>query len=92
MALRLLQEHRDGLTMVARALVEKETIDGSEVGRLVDQVYGRPVHDVHAEVPTFAHVDAANGHDPEATPGEAPLPTVPLPGSDYRQRPRPGRP
>jgi cell division protease FtsH len=71
-AMRLLQEHRAGLTMVAQALVEKETIDGLEVGRLVDEAYGRPVHDTHREVPTFARVEAANGHDPEATPAEAP--------------------
>src|SRR6202048_208945 len=35
-ALRLLGEHRDGLTAVAGALLEKETIGGAEVGRLVD--------------------------------------------------------
>ena len=38
-----LREHRGGLDLVARALLEKETIDGEEVGRLVDQAAGRVV-------------------------------------------------
>jgi cell division protease FtsH len=38
-----LREHRGGLDLVARALLEKETIDGDEVGRLVDQAAGRVV-------------------------------------------------
>ena len=29
---------------MAAALLEKETIDGAEVGRLVDEAFGRPVH------------------------------------------------
>jgi cell division protease FtsH len=40
----VLTEHRAGLEAVARALLEKETISGEEVGRLVDEAYGRPVH------------------------------------------------
>jgi cell division protease FtsH len=36
-------ELRGGLDLVARALLEKETIDGAEVGRLVDQAAGRVV-------------------------------------------------
>jgi cell division protease FtsH len=39
----LLGELRGGLDLVARALLEKETIDGAEVGRLVDQAAGRVV-------------------------------------------------
>ncbi len=39
----LLSELRGGLDLVARALLEKETIDGAEVGRLVDQAAGRVV-------------------------------------------------
>jgi cell division protease FtsH len=38
-----LREHRGGLDLVARALLEKETIDGEEVGRLVDRAAGRVV-------------------------------------------------
>ncbi|MCL6094979.1 MAG: ATP-dependent zinc metalloprotease FtsH [Actinobacteria bacterium] len=43
-ALELLTLHKGGLEAVAKALLEKETIDGEEVGRLVDQAYGKPVH------------------------------------------------
>jgi len=71
-ALRLLREHQRGLAAVAQALLERETIDGSEVGRLVDQAYGRPVHE-QLEVPRFAPALVnGSGHDPEAVPGEAP--------------------
>jgi cell division protease FtsH len=38
-----LREHRGGLDLVARNLLEKETIDGAEVGALVDQAAGRVV-------------------------------------------------
>jgi hypothetical protein len=38
---KLLGDHRAGLDAVARALLEHETIDGAEVGRLVDQAMGR---------------------------------------------------
>ncbi len=59
-ASRLLQEHRRGLAAVAAALLEKETIDGAEVGRLVDEAYGRAVHENAPIVPRFAEV-AADG-------------------------------
>jgi cell division protease FtsH len=59
-ATRLLQEHRRGLAAVAGALLEKETIDGAEVGRLVDDAYGRAVHENAPIVPRFAEV-AADG-------------------------------
>ncbi|HEX3621602.1 MAG TPA: ATP-dependent zinc metalloprotease FtsH [Acidimicrobiales bacterium] len=42
-ARQVLGELRGGLDLVARALLEKETIDGAEVGRLVDQAAGRIV-------------------------------------------------
>ncbi|HLI25267.1 MAG TPA: ATP-dependent zinc metalloprotease FtsH [Acidimicrobiales bacterium] len=70
-ATRLLNEHRRGLTAVARSLLGKETIDGSEVGRLVDEAYGRPVHEHVDTVPQFADTTGSD-HDPEATPAEAP--------------------
>jgi len=61
-ATRLLQEHKRGLASVAAALLEKETVDGAEVGRLVDQAFGRPVHDMAAPVvPRFSDVGAADG-------------------------------
>jgi cell division protease FtsH len=76
-ATRLLSEHRRGLSSVASRLLEKETIDGAEVGRLVDRAYGRPVHENVQIVPTFAEGDA-----------DAPEPgTVAMPfGSPRRQR------
>jgi cell division protease FtsH len=77
-ATRLLTEHRRGLTAVAHALLEKETIGGAEVGTLVDRAYGRAVHDHADVVPTFADVESVGGHDPEATPaGGAPGMSVP---------------
>ena len=42
-ARQVLGELRGGLDLVARALLEKETIDGAEVGRLVDEGAGRNV-------------------------------------------------
>ena len=57
-ASRLLQEHRRGLAAVAAALLEKETIDGEEVGRLVNEAYGRAVHENAPVVPRFAEVTA----------------------------------
>ncbi|MCU1491776.1 MAG: ATP-dependent metalloprotease FtsH [Acidimicrobiaceae bacterium] len=49
----VLEEHFEGLKAVAQAVLEKETVDGAEVGRLIDEAYGRPVHDSTA-VPHFA--------------------------------------
>ncbi|MHB1535091.1 MAG: ATP-dependent zinc metalloprotease FtsH [Acidimicrobiales bacterium] len=86
-ATRLLTEHRRGLAGVAAALLEKETIDGKEVGRLVDEAYGRAVHEHAPVVPQFAEA-ASNGHgDPGASPGEAPAPgAVPFPAPNWSQR------
>jgi cell division protease FtsH len=39
----VLRRHRSGLDAVASALLENETIDGAEVGRLVDQAAGHQV-------------------------------------------------
>jgi cell division protease FtsH len=53
-ATKMLRRHRKGLDLVAVALLEKETIDGDEVTRLVDQAFGRPVHGGHDQrVPRF---------------------------------------
>ena len=73
-----LLRHRKGLDAVAAALLEKETIDGAEVGRLVDTAFGRPVHgeDGDKAVPHFAPTDDRPGSpDREAFPD-------PGPGSD----------
>ncbi|MET0895616.1 MAG: ATP-dependent zinc metalloprotease FtsH, partial [Acidimicrobiia bacterium] len=50
---KILGEHRAGLEAVARNLLEFETLDGAEVGRLVDEAMGHkaggPRHYVHAD-------------------------------------------
>ncbi|MEJ7764491.1 MAG: ATP-dependent zinc metalloprotease FtsH [Acidimicrobiales bacterium] len=82
-SLDLLTEHRAGLDAVAAALLEKETIDGAEVARLVDAAAGHPVHPSGPKsttVPRFARA-APNGKaaaEP-AEPGDpshAPRPNV----------------
>jgi len=70
-ATRLLEEHRTGLEAVAAALLEKETIDGAEVGRLVDRAYGGPVAAAHAKPqPPRSDVpeDEPVAGEPPATP------------------------
>ena len=47
-AVELLNKHRSGLDLVAAALLEHETIDGAEVGRLVQQGLGEPAPRVDA--------------------------------------------
>ena len=79
-ALRLLTEHRAGLDAVAGALLEKETIDGAEVSRLVDTAAGRPVHATAPSpvrpsrpAPIAAAPEAATGGRADrATPAPAP--------------------
>jgi hypothetical protein len=57
------------------------------VGRLVDQAYGRPVHEDQMQIPTFVPAQPTNGHpDPEATPGQAPGSTLPLPSTNWQHR------
>jgi cell division protease FtsH len=67
-AIELLSRHRGGLDAVARGLLERETLDGEEVGRLVDTAYGGPVHDAGATVvPRFAPSDPAPTSTPAPT-------------------------
>src|SRR4051794_24039557 len=75
-ATKLLAEHKEGLQAVADALLEKETINGSVVGRLVDTAYGRPVPAAHAK-PSVPYVDVP---EDQPMPGQAPMPgdSVPL--------------
>ncbi|HVA42692.1 MAG TPA: ATP-dependent zinc metalloprotease FtsH [Acidimicrobiales bacterium] len=82
-----LKRHRAGLDKVAAALLEMETIDGAEVGRLVDEGYGQPVHPEESEVPHFGTTEATdagplsgagNGNGSAARDDTAPLdPGVP---------------
>src|ERR1019366_8155240 len=48
-ASRILQEHMEGLKAVTAALLEKESIDGAEVARLIKDAYGKPVHEIEDE-------------------------------------------
>ncbi len=82
----VLESHRSGLEAVTRVLLERETIDGEEVARLIDEAYGTPVHD---ESDTRAHfakgisgipvpAPAASTHEPPGVAHETP-PLGPLP-------------
>jgi cell division protease FtsH len=69
----VLRRNRSGLDAVARALLENETIDGAEVGRLVDEAAGRPVR---RRPPAPAAPAAA-----AAPAAPAAAPTTPVDGS-----------
>ncbi|MDA8072562.1 MAG: ATP-dependent zinc metalloprotease FtsH [Actinomycetota bacterium] len=78
-ALDLLNRHRGGLDAVARGLLERETLDGEEVAKLVDAAYGRPVHaNGSTKAPAFPPSDdepepTTNGIGGDAAePGSAP--------------------
>ncbi len=43
-AIEVLTLHRRGLTALAQALLENETIDGDVAARLIDEAHGEPVH------------------------------------------------
>ncbi|MGB9113305.1 MAG: ATP-dependent zinc metalloprotease FtsH, partial [Acidimicrobiales bacterium] len=49
----ILSQHRSGLELVAKALLERETIDGAEVAKIIDTAFGRPVH---GDAPEAVHV------------------------------------
>jgi len=88
-ALEVLSRHRGGLDAVAHALLTHESIDGAEVGRLVDEAYGRPVHESGAKVvPHFngngnTSSSGANGHgaDPAVRPEGGVTPSAAETGS-----------
>src|SRR5579875_2605937 len=67
----VLTEHMAGLEAVARALLDKETIDGAEVARLIDEAFGRPVHE-----------DGEELHVAGGMLGGAPRPPVPAAAGD----------
>jgi cell division protease FtsH len=70
-AIDVLTRHRAGLEAVARSLLDLETVDGSEVGRLVDEAFGRPVHTSGAKA-----VPAFNGNSRDTTSQPAPAEAV----------------
>jgi cell division protease FtsH len=89
-----LREHRNGLDLVARALLEHETIDGSEVARLINLGNGKG--DAPVEVPSDAaprdEVPSDNGGEGiEIGPGRGPDAPVPAP-SDALAGGRPPQP
>ncbi len=74
-AMEVLSKHRGGLNAIARALLDNEIIDGREVGRLVDEAYGEPVHTEGAKaVPQFVNGSLSNGNGNEPHP--APQPAI----------------
>ena len=96
-AMELLTRHRGGLDAVAHALLEQESIDGAEVGRLVDEAYGKPVHanGPKARTVQFNGRSGENGHNGHGTnghdgtsngangpTGRQPVP-APLPGQQH---------
>jgi len=66
---KILEEHRAGLDAIARALLEHETIDGTEVGRLVDEAMGR-------KAGGFRRIRHADGTVTEVRPGDAEVPPL----------------
>ena len=43
-AIEVLTLHRAGLEALTRSLLDRETIDGEEAARLIDEAHGEPVH------------------------------------------------
>ncbi len=62
----VLEEHRSGLEAVAHELLGKETVDGREVARLIDEAFGRPVHGDQPAVAHFAGTILMVDHEPVA--------------------------
>jgi cell division protease FtsH len=78
-AIELLRRHRAGLDAVARALLERETLDGGEVGKLVDAAYGRPVHDTPGLVTQFTTPNGAALTADEVSVGNGSEGDIPAP-------------
>jgi cell division protease FtsH len=71
-SLATLHEHRKGLEAIANALLEKETINGLEVARLVDEAYGKPVHPGGKKIaPSLLANGPGRIVDPAPAPGDA---------------------
>jgi cell division protease FtsH len=79
-ATQYLQEHRKGLEAVAEALLERETIDGADLARMIDDAYGRPIHEDQPSVPQFS-ASEENGSAPVVSALGASGAGASLPGS-----------
>jgi cell division protease FtsH len=81
----VLEEHRVGLEAVARELLRKETVDGREVARMIDEAFGRPVHGDQPTVPHYAgtifgdRAPIGAGTSGDAGAASTSMPTSPAP-------------
>ncbi len=64
-AIEVLTLHRRGLEALTRALLERETIDGAEAARLIDEANGEPVHPAGTKT-----VSSLSGSTPAPEPAE----------------------
>lgn len=87
-AIEVLTLHRRGLEALTRALIEKETIDGAEAARLIDEANGEPVHPAGTKTvgtlsslgqsaATKEATPVAPAATSPAAPAETPVPAVP---------------
>ena len=67
-ATQTLRTHRPGLEALAHALLEKETVDGAEVGRIVDEACG---HSHDFPIKSASSNGSANGNSNGAVPKSA---------------------
>ncbi|NNN19888.1 MAG: ATP-dependent metallopeptidase FtsH/Yme1/Tma family protein [Acidimicrobiaceae bacterium] len=65
-AMQLLKVHQKGLELVANALLEKETIDGSEVAALIDEGFGSPVYGPNSKKAKVLKMTADSKDSPES--------------------------
>ncbi len=90
-----LEEHRAGLVQLATMLLEKESIDGATVARILDGAYGRPVHGEDNVIPHFAGsifgspapLAPGNGAGNGAGAGAGKSGTLPLAGQSLPEPP-----
>ncbi|MGH9001182.1 MAG: ATP-dependent zinc metalloprotease FtsH [Acidimicrobiia bacterium] len=63
-----LRSHRPGLDAVAASLLEHETLNGAEVGRLIDEAAGRPVGGPRVGAATTDDDPVAEADEPDTLP------------------------
>ena len=85
-----LKKNRAGLDAVARTLLEEETVDGAEVGRLVDEAAGRTVP-LRPRGPFPGPGGAERKADAQERQGAAHDPTEELPRGSVRSEDRASR-